>query len=122
MVANLREIVTKVQFAATNVATTTTNNEQSIQALSQEAVRQAEEITVALKQVQEMAQSARQVALSAEKAAQVVRRASQTVEEGDAAMNRTVEGIVAIRETVSQLVKKSSIWGNLPKRFPLLST
>jgi methyl-accepting chemotaxis protein len=117
MVANLREIVTKVQFAATNVATTTTNNEQSIQALSQEAVRQAEEITVALKQVQEMAQSARQVALSAEKAAQVVRRASQTVEEGDAAMNRTVEGIVAIRETVSQTRQKVKYLGESSQKI-----
>lgn len=117
MVANLREIVTKVQFAATNVATTTSNNEQSIQALSQEAVRQAEEITVALKQVQEMAQSARQVALSAEKAAQVVRRASQTVEEGDAAMNRTVEGIVAIRETVSQTRQKVKYLGESSQKI-----
>jgi twitching motility protein PilJ len=117
MVANLREIVTKVQFAATNVATTTSNNEQSIQALSQEAVRQAEEITEALKQVQEMAQSARQVALSAEKAAQVVRRASQTVEEGDAAMNRTVEGIVAIRETVSQTRQKVKYLGESSQKI-----
>lgn len=117
MVANLREIVTKVQFAATNVATTTSNNEQSIQALSQEAVRQTEEITEALKQVQEMAQSARQVALSAEKAAQVVRRASQTVEEGDAAINRTVEGIVAIRETVSQTRQKVKYLGESSQKI-----
>ncbi|AFZ20988.1 methyl-accepting chemotaxis protein [Allocoleopsis franciscana] len=117
MVSNLREIVTKVQFAATNVATTTSNNEQSIQALSQEAVRQTEEITVALKQVQEMAQSARQVALSAEKAAEVVRRASQTVEEGDAAINRTVEGIVAIRETVSQTRQKVKYLGESSQKI-----
>jgi twitching motility protein PilJ len=117
MVSNLREIVTKVQFAATNVATTTSNNEQSIQALSQEALRQTEEITVALQQVQEMAQSARQVALSAEKAAEVVRRASQTVEEGDAAINRTVEGIVAIRETVSQTRQKVKYLGESSQKI-----
>jgi twitching motility protein PilJ len=117
MVSNLREIVTKVQFAATNVATTTSNNEQSIQALSQEALRQTEEITVALKQVQDMAQSARQVALSAEKAAEVVRRASQTVEEGDAAINRTVEGIVAIRETVSQTRQKVKYLGESSQKI-----
>ena len=102
MIASLREIVTKVQAAASNVAQTTSNNEMSIQSLSQEALHQAEEITVALQQVQEMAQSARLVATSAEKAAIVVQKATQTVEEGDAAINRTVEGIVAIRETVSQ--------------------
>lgn len=102
MIANLREIVTKVQAAASNVAETTSNNETSIQALSQEALLQAEKITVALKQVQEMAQSARLVAASAAKAATVVQKATQMVEEGDAAINRTVDGIVAIRETVSQ--------------------
>ncbi len=106
MVANLREIVTKVQAAASNVAETTSNNELSIQTLSQEALRQASEIALALKQVQEMAQSARGVATSAEKAAAVVRQATEMVEEGDDAINRTVEGIVAIRETVAQTRQK----------------
>ncbi|MEW6493295.1 MAG: methyl-accepting chemotaxis protein [Cyanobacteriota bacterium] len=106
MVANLREIVTKVQAAASNVAETTSDNERSVQTLSQEALRQASEIALALKQVQEMAQSARLVAASAEKAASVVRQATQTVEEGDDAINRTVEGIVAIRETVAQTRQK----------------
>ncbi len=95
MVANLRQIVTKVQSAASNVTETTSSNEISVQALSQEALRQAEEIAAALAQVQQMAQSARLVAASAEKAAAVVRQASLSVEEGDAAINRTVEGILA---------------------------
>jgi twitching motility protein PilJ len=117
MIANLREIVTKVQDAASNVATTTSNNERSIQSLSEEALRQAEEITVALKQVQEMAQSARLVAARAEKAAQVVRRATQTVEEGDMAINRTVEGIVAIRETVSETRQKVKYLGESSQKI-----
>jgi twitching motility protein PilJ len=117
MVANLREIVTKVQGAASNVAKTTGNNEISVQALSQEALRQAEEITVALKQVQEMAQSARLVAASAEKAAEVVRRATQTVEEGDIAINRTVEGIGAIRETVAQTRQKVKYLGESSQKI-----
>jgi twitching motility protein PilJ len=117
MVANLREIVTKVQGAASNVADTTSQNERSIQALSQEALRQAEEIAVALTQVQEMAHSARQVAASAEKAAEVVRKATQTVQEGDAAINRTVEGIVAIRETVSQTRQKVKYLGESSQKI-----
>jgi twitching motility protein PilJ len=117
MIANLREIVTKVQAAASNVATTTSNNERSVQSLSEEALRQAEEITVVLKQVQEMAQSARLVAARAEKAAQVVRRATQTVEEGDVAINRTVEGIVAIRETVSETRQKVKYLGESSQKI-----
>ena len=117
MIANLREIVTKVQAAASNVAENTSHNEISIQALSQEALRQAAEITVALKQVQEMAQSARLVAASAEKAAAVVRKATHTVEEGDAAINRTVEGILAIRETVSQTRQKVKYLGESSQKI-----
>lgn len=117
MVANLREIVTKVQAAASNVASTTSNNEISIQSLSQEALRQAEEVSLALKQVQEMAQSARLVAASAEKAAAVVRQATQTVEEGDTAINRTVEGILAIRETVAQTRQKVKYLGESSQKI-----
>ncbi|HAJ58436.1 MAG TPA: methyl-accepting chemotaxis protein [Cyanobacteria bacterium UBA8543] len=117
MVANLREIVTKVQAAASNVTETTTNNETAVQTLSQEALRQAEEIAAALVQVQDMAQSARQVAVSAEKAAAVVRQATQSVEEGDKVINRTVEGILAIRETVAQTRQKVKYLGESSQKI-----
>ena len=105
-VANLRKIVTKVQVAASQVTETTSNNEASVQALSAEALRQAEEIVAALAKAQEMAQSVRLVAANAEQAEAAVKQATQTVQEGDAAMNRTVDGIVAIRETVAETAKK----------------
>lgn len=117
MVANLREIVTKVQAAASNVTETTSNNELAVQSLSQEALRQAEEIAAALVQVQDMAQSARLVAASAEQAAAVVRRSTQSVEEGDEAINRTVEGILAIRETVSQTRQKVKYLGESSQKI-----
>lgn len=117
MVANLREIVTKVQAAASNVTETTSSNELAVQALSQEALRQAEEIAAALVQVQEMAQSARLVAASAEKAAAVVRQATQSVEEGDEVINRTVEGILAIRETVAQTRQKVKYLGESSQKI-----
>jgi methyl-accepting chemotaxis protein len=117
MIANLREIVTKVQAAASDVAETTSNNEISVQALSHEALRQAEEIAVALKQVKEMTQSARLVAARAEKAAAVVKQASQSVEEGDVMMNRTVEGIQAIRETVAQTRQKVKYLGESSQKI-----
>jgi twitching motility protein PilJ len=105
-VTNLRKIVLQVQQAAGQVAETTSSNEASIQSLSQEALRQAEEITHALERTQEMAQLVRLVAANAEQAELAVRQAAQTVEEGDQAMNRTVDGIVAIRETVAETAKK----------------
>ncbi|NEP59485.1 MAG: HAMP domain-containing protein [Symploca sp. SIO2G7] len=105
-VGSLRKIVTQVQTAATQVAKTTSDNEASVQELSQEALQQAEEIAQALNQVQEMAQSVQLIATSAQQAEAAVRHASQTVEAGDAAMNRTVDGIVQIQETVTETASK----------------
>ena len=105
-VANLRKIVLQVQEAASQVVQTTSTNEISVQALSAEALHQAEEIAVALERAQEMAQSVRLIAASAEKAEEAVKQSVQTVQEGDAAMNRTVDGILAIRETVAETAKK----------------
>ena len=105
-VGNLRKIVLQVQEAASQVAQTTSSNEVSVQALSAEALRQAEEIAVALERAQEMAQSVRLVAANAELAEAAVQQAAQTVQEGDVAMNRTVDGILAIRETVAETAKK----------------
>ncbi len=105
-VANLRKIVTQVQHAASQVAETTSNNGQTVQSLSTEALRQAEAIAQALERAQEMAESVREVAQNAQLAEAAVQEAAQTVEEGDQAMNRTVDGILAIRETVAETAKK----------------
>ncbi|NEO99363.1 MAG: methyl-accepting chemotaxis protein [Symploca sp. SIO2E9] len=117
MIGNLRQIVSKVQAAASNVAETTRNNEFSVQSLSTEASHQAEEIAQTLKQAQEMTESVRLVAVNAQKAAVVVQQAAQTVEEGDSAMNRTVDGIVAIRETVAQTRQKVKYLGESSQKI-----
>jgi methyl-accepting chemotaxis protein PixJ len=105
-ISSLRQIVTQVQEAAQQVTLTTTTKESSVAELSQEASRQAAEITSALARIQQMATSIRAVATNAEQAESAVQQASQTVAEGDQAMNRTVDGILAIRETVAQTSKK----------------
>ncbi|MBV8886464.1 MAG: chemotaxis protein CheD, partial [Chroococcidiopsidaceae cyanobacterium CP_BM_RX_35] len=87
-------------------AVTTSSNEASISELSAEALRQAEEIALALAQIQQMSDSIRVVAANAKQAEDAVKQANQTVEAGDVAMNRTVEGIFAIRETIAQTAKK----------------
>lgn len=105
-VGNLRKIVQQVQSAASQVAQTTTSNESSVQELSVEALRGAQEIAVALVKVQEMAESVRLVAANAKLAEAALQQAQVTVAEGDTAMNRTVEGFVAIRENVAETAKK----------------
>jgi len=105
-IGSLRKLVTQVQTAAKQVATTTSSSEISVQELSAEALRQAQEITAALDRIQEMSNSIRAVAANASQAEAAVLQATQTVEVGDAAMNRTVDGILAIRETVAETSKK----------------
>ncbi len=105
-VESLRKVVTQVQAAAKQVTTTTSSSEASVQDLSAEALRQTEEITVALERLQEMSTSIRAVAANAQQAEAAVQQANQTVLAGDAAMNRTVDGILAIQETVAQTSTK----------------
>ncbi|MBV8883444.1 MAG: GAF domain-containing protein [Chroococcidiopsidaceae cyanobacterium CP_BM_RX_35] len=105
-IGSLRRIVSQVQAAVQQVAATTNTNEVSVQVLSTEASRQAEEITAVLAQIQQMSDSIRAVAANAKQAEAVVRQANQTVEAGDVAMNRTVDGIVAIQETVAETSEK----------------
>jgi methyl-accepting chemotaxis protein len=105
-IESLRKIVTQVQKTTQQVAVTTNTNEALVQTLSGEALRQAEEIAVALERIQAMNDSARTVAANAKQAEAAVRQATQTVEAGDAAMNRTVEGIDSIRATVGETAEK----------------
>lgn len=105
-ISSLRQIVSKVKTAATQVAATTNSSEESVQTLSQEALRQTEEISNALEQLQQMASSIDAVAQSAKQAEVAVQKANDTVAAGDAAMNRTVDGIEAIRDTVAATAQK----------------
>lgn len=105
-VDSLRKIVRQVQAAANEVSTTTNSSQLSVQALSEEALRQAEAIATALRVAEETAIVVRQVADNTEQAEFAMQQAAQSVEEGDAAMNRTVDGILAIRATVADTAKK----------------
>jgi methyl-accepting chemotaxis protein PixJ len=105
-IENLRRIVTQVQEAATQFASTTDVNARSVSDLSQEAMKQAEDIAQALERLQAMTQSIQAVAANAEMAESAVQQATQTVDAGEDAMNRTVDGILAIRETVAATAKK----------------
>lgn len=115
-VGSLRSIVEQVQSAARQMTATTGTNEASVRDLSQEAVRQTEEVTLALNRIEAMTQSMREVATSAERAEAAVQQATAMVQEGDRAMNRTVEGILGIRDTVSEASKKVKRLGDSMQR------
>jgi methyl-accepting chemotaxis protein PixJ len=116
-IESLRKIVSQVQTAAGQVATTAQTNGDSVQLLSKGAASQTTEVNAALSQIQKMAESTRSVALNARKAETAVQSAAQTVQAGDEAMNRTVDGILAIRETVGEAAKKVKRLGEASQKI-----
>ena len=105
-IQNLREIVNQVKIAARQVNESSRENEAFARSLSQDALRQAEELSVTLNSVQMMTESIQRVAESAREADQVAKLASETAIKGGEAVERTVAGILDIRETVAETTRK----------------
>lgn len=105
-IQNLREIVQQVKMAARQVSKGATDSETFAQALSSDALRQAEELAVALNSVQVMTDAIQRVAESAREAESVARSASASAKKGGEAVERTVAGILEIRQTVAQTTRK----------------
>ncbi len=106
IVESLRQIVTKVKLSAEQVNASLGDNEDAIQSLADEALRQAEEVTQTLASVETMTQSIQQVAASARRAAEVANSASETAETGGQAMDLTVQNILNLREIIGETSKK----------------
>ncbi|WP_017295776.1 methyl-accepting chemotaxis protein [Geminocystis herdmanii] len=105
-IESLRRIVTQVQGGTKAVNDVVNQQEQFVENLATEIIRQADDINIALEKIQTLAFSARMVLDNAEQAEEAVKQANRSVEEGEVAMNRTVDGILAIRETVAETAKK----------------
>ncbi len=105
-IESLRKIVTQVQGGTKAVNDVVTEQNDYVENLAQEVIRQADDINTALEKIQVLAFSARTVLDNAEQAEEAVKQANRSVEEGEVAMNRTVDGILAIRETVAETAKK----------------
>ena len=105
-IQNLREIVQQVKLAARQVSQGSTENETFARALSQDALRQAEELAVTLNSVQVLTNVIQRVAESAREAEEVAQSASATAQKGGEAVERTVAGILGIRQTVAETTRK----------------
>ncbi|MEH1999983.1 MAG: methyl-accepting chemotaxis protein [Nostoc sp.] len=106
IVESLRDIVTQVKQAATQVNTAIGSNEGAIRNLAESALTQAAEINHTLDAVDKMTQSMRSVAESAEKAAFIANHATHTATKSEHAMDLTVQNILSLRETVGETAKK----------------
>jgi len=105
-IQNLRQLVQKVKDSAAKVNSAAMTNEAFARTLSEEALRQAREVSASGEAVQRMTQSILQVAANARKAENVARQASRTATQGGEAVDRTLAGILSIRETVAETGKK----------------
>jgi twitching motility protein PilJ len=117
IVESLRQIVTQVQLAATQVNTSLGEDEQAVRQLSEQALAQASEITRILDSVEKMTDSIEVVAESAHQAAAVARSASTTAEVGGAAIDSTVENIVNLQGTVVKTADKVRLLGQSSKQI-----
>jgi twitching motility protein PilJ len=106
IVENLRDIVTQVKQAATQVNTAIGSNETAIRQLADEALVQVGEITHALDTVDNMTNSMQAVATSAEQAATVANNAAQKASMSEEAMYLTVQNILFLRESVGETAQK----------------
>jgi methyl-accepting chemotaxis protein PixJ len=106
IVESLRQIVTKVKQSAEQVNASLGDNEEAVQSLADEALRQADEVTQTLASVETMTHSIQQVAASARQAAEVANSASVTAETSGEAMDLTVQNILNLREIIGETSKK----------------
>ncbi|NJK47155.1 HAMP domain-containing protein [Candidatus Gracilibacteria bacterium] len=106
IVESLRDIVSQVKQAATQVNESVGNNEGAISLLADEAIQQTIKIGQTLNSVEEMARSIQEVAENAKTAAEVARTASTSAQMGGEAMEQTVDSILQLRETVAETAKK----------------
>ncbi|QSJ15415.1 methyl-accepting chemotaxis protein [Nostoc sp. UHCC 0702] len=106
IVESLRDIVTQVKQAATQVNGAIGSNETAIRQLAEEALIQAAEINRTLDAVDKMTHSMQAVAASAQQAAKVANHAADNAAKSGQAMDFTVQNILSLRETVGDTAKK----------------
>lgn len=106
IVENLRDIVTQVKQAATQVNGAIGSDETAIRQLAEEALIQAAEINRTLDAVDKMTHSMQAVAASAQQAAKVANHAADNATKSGQAMDLTVQNILSLKETVGETAKK----------------
>ncbi|NMG10013.1 GAF domain-containing protein [Brasilonema sp. UFV-L1] len=100
LLESLREIVTQVKLAATQVNAAVADNSSSMGELAVETLKQAQEINTTLDAVDQMRQSIKAVAKSAKQAAEVAGTAYHAAEVGSTAIDLTVENTFKLREVM----------------------
>ncbi len=117
IIENLRDIVSQVKQTAAQVNTSVDLNRNSIAQLTDEALQQAEEITLTLTAVEQMTESIQQIAFNAQEAAKVARIASTKAETGDQNFNLTASSMIQLRETIDETATKVKHLGDASQQI-----
>ena len=105
-ITKLRTLLQEVQAVSSQVGQLSLAGEDSVRQLSESAIDQTAEITLALSSIDAINQSVETVASYAQEAAKIARDGSIQAKEGDLAMDATVDSIETIRNTVANTAKK----------------
>jgi methyl-accepting chemotaxis protein PixJ len=115
---SLRQIVTSIKVATTQVSATIENHSGLISQVAVEVPLQAEKVNRTLHCVDEMTLAIEVMAKNAKEAAEVVRVASLNAETGGKAIDYTVENIWNLQKSIAEIEKKVKILGeSLPHIF-----
>ncbi|WP_373539956.1 methyl-accepting chemotaxis protein [Chamaesiphon sp.] len=106
IIESLRDIVSTVKTAASQVNGSVGENESEVRLLTTAATKQADQIQQTLAKIEQVTTSIQSVAADARQAATVATSAAATAEVGGQAMERTVQSILQLRETLSETAKK----------------
>ncbi len=117
IIDSLREIAIQVKDSSIQVSASLDKNEQSIQLLAQQAIKETEETRETLGSVEQMSHSIEEVATNANQAASLVNDAYQETQAGSQAMDETVNSILSLRTTVGETAKKMKRLGESSQRI-----
>ncbi|BAQ66762.1 methyl-accepting chemotaxis protein [Geminocystis sp. NIES-3709] len=106
IIDNLKEIAIQVKQSTTEVGSSLVANEQSIQQLTAQAIKEAQATSHTLESVQEMSKSIEIVAQNANQAATLADDAFKETQESTQVMDDTVTSIISLRTTVGETAKK----------------
>lgn len=105
-VKEMRQLVTRIQSAAQQVAVASESSRQTATDLTEAALRQAAQITETTTRVTEMTRSMETVSQSAEKSAEVAQGSVQTAKRGAEAVQNTIQGMDRMREQIQETAKR----------------
>ena len=105
-VKEMRNLVTRIKNASSQVAVASERTRQTATELTQAATRQAAQITETTQRMRTMASSMAEMSVNAERSAEVAQGSVKAAKRGAQAVNETVHGMDQMREQIQETAKR----------------